>query len=461
MPILGTFIVPHPPIILPEVGRGDEKKIQKTIDAYRETAKRIAKLNPETIVVTSPHATIYADYFHISPDKKARGDLKQFGVTGVSVEAQYDTEFVNALEQSAEEMTFPAGTLGERDKSIDHGTLIPLRFINEVFSGYKLVRIGLSGLSAVDHYRLGKYIANTAEKLRRRAVIVASGDLSHKLKEDGPYGFANEGPEFDRQITQVMAEGDFLRFLSFNPNFCDAAAECGLRSFIIMAGALDGKTVKPELLSYEGPFGVGYGVCSFEITGEDESRHFDEIYENEQRKLLDCIKEKEDAYVKLARLSLETYVKTGEKVKRPENLPGEMLKNKAGTFVSIKKYGQLRGCIGTIEPMTGCVADEILRNAICAATDDPRFSPVTRSELDDLVYSVDVLSEPEPIETIAELDVKRYGVIVMSGQKRGLLLPNLEGVDTPEQQLSIAMQKAGIRKGEKVSLERFEVVRHK
>ncbi len=127
----------------------------------------------------------------------------------------------------------------------------------------------------------------------------------------------------------------------------------------------------------------------------------------------------------------------------------------------MKKHGHLRGCIGTISPITNSIAEEVMRNAISAGTEDPRFSPVTEKELPELVYSVDILSEPEPIESIKELDVKRYGVIVTDGYRRGLLLPNLEGVDTPEQQMSIAMEKAGIRPRQPYSLERFEVVRHK
>ncbi|XOQ48552.1 MAG: 3,4-dihydroxyphenylacetate 2,3-dioxygenase [Eubacteriales bacterium] len=460
MSIVGAFIVPHPPIILPEVGRGEERKIQRTIDAYREAARRAAALQPDTVVVTSPHATLYADYFHISPGEKASGNLKAFGIPGVSLEAQYDSAFVRALEEEAGKEGLPAGTFGEQDKMLDHGTLIPLRFLNETPVRYRLVRIGLSGLPALEHYRLGKCIARTAEKLNRRVVFIASGDLSHKLTPEGPYGFAKEGPEFDRQVTDAMAKGDFLRFLTFRPAFCGAAAECGLRSFMIMAGALDGKAVRPELLSYEGPFGVGYAVCSFEITGEDDRRHFDAVYAKEQRAHLNAVKEKEDPYVRLARLSLETFIKTGKRANMPDGLPEEMLQQRAGVFVSLKKYGELRGCIGTIAPVTGSVAEEILQNAVSAGVEDPRFPSVTASELPDLVYSVDVLAKPEPIASISELDVKRYGVIVSSGYKRGLLLPNLEGVDTPEQQVSIAKQKAGIHSGERFSLERFEVVRH-
>jgi AmmeMemoRadiSam system protein A/AmmeMemoRadiSam system protein B len=461
MPLSMAFIVPHPPIILPEVGRGEERKIQRTIDAYRETAARIARLKPETIIITSPHATLYADYFHISPGKKARGDLRRFGVYDVSIEAEYDEDFVRALSLIAEEEGIPAGMMGERDKAIDHGTLIPLYFINEVYSGYKTVRIGLSGLDPIEHYRFGRCIQKAVEKTEQKVVFVASGDLSHRLKEDGPYGYVPEGPEFDKMITDAMKTGDFLSFLTFDPSFSEAAAECGLRSFIIMAGALDGKSVKPELLSYEGTFGVGYGVAAFEVIGEDENRSFDKIYIKNERDKLFSVKENEDAYVRLARLSLETYVKTGKKASLPDGLPEEMLNRRAGVFVSLKKHGRLRGCIGTIGPVTGCIAEEILRNAISAGTEDPRFSPVTKNELPELVYSVDVLAEPEKIKSIDQLDVKRYGVIVTSGYKRGLLLPNLDGVDTPEQQVSIALQKAGIRPDESYSMERFEVVRHK
>jgi len=461
MPLSMAFIVPHPPIILPEVGRGEEKKIKKTTDAYREIAARIAHYRPETIIITSPHAALYADYFHISPGKRAHGDLRRFGVFNVSIETEYDEDFVKALSLIAEEDGIPAGTMGERDKTIDHGTLIPLYFINQVYSGYKTVRIGLSGLDPIEHYRFGRCIQKAIEKTERKVAFIASGDLSHRLKEDGPYGYVPEGPKFDKMVTDAMKTGDFLSFLTFDPLFCEAAAECGLRSFIIMSGALDGKSVKPELLSYEGTFGVGYAVSAFEVTGEDKNRHFDKIYTDKESEKLLSVKENEDEYVRLARLSLETYVKTGKPLLMPDGLPDELKKRRAGVFVSLKKHGRLRGCIGTIGPVTACIAEEIIRNAVSAGAEDPRFSPVTENELPELVYSVDVLAEPEKIESIDDLDVKKYGVIVTSGYRRGLLLPNLDGVDTPEQQVSIALQKAGIRPNESYSMERFEVVRHK
>ena len=154
-------------------------------------------------------------------------------------------------------------------------------------------------------------------------------------------------------------------------------------------------------------------------------------------------------------------MKTGEQLERlPDDLPPEMTEQAAGAFVSLHAHGQLRGCIGTTGPTTENVAWEIVQNAISACSRDPRFPPVTVSELDSLEYSVDVLGQPEPIPSPAELDVKKYGVIVSCGGRRGLLLPDLEGVDTVEQQIDIARQKGGISSREKYTLERFEVVRH-
>lgn len=167
-----------------------------------------------------------------------------------------------------------------------------------------------------------------------------------------------------------------------------------------------------------------------------------------------------DKYVELARMTLEEYVKSGKTLNLPRGLPDEMIGNKAGAFVSLKKNGELRGCIGTIMPTTNSIAEEIIQNAISAGTKDPRFYPVQEKELAELVYSVDILHEPEPIDSLDKLDVKRYGVIVHSGRRSGLLLPDLEGVDTPEYQVGIALQKAGIGPEEEFYLERFEVIRH-
>ncbi|MCK5744454.1 MAG: AmmeMemoRadiSam system protein A [Caldisericia bacterium] len=166
-----------------------------------------------------------------------------------------------------------------------------------------------------------------------------------------------------------------------------------------------------------------------------------------------------DQFVELARKTITVFITTSEKVSPPDPLPAEM-KTRAGVFVSIHNHGKLRGCIGTFSSTTESVAHEIIEMAIAASTSDPRFSPVIKSELDDIDIKVDVLNTPEPVKSINQLDHKKYGVIVRLGMRRGLLLPDLEGVDTVEEQIRIAMYKAGIPNGAKVDIERFEVIRH-
>jgi AmmeMemoRadiSam system protein A len=163
--------------------------------------------------------------------------------------------------------------------------------------------------------------------------------------------------------------------------------------------------------------------------------------------------------VELAKETVESYVREG-KTPKPSKLTPEM-RERAGVFVSLHKHGQLRGCIGTFEPAKDNVAKEIIANAISSSTGDPRFPPVTASELDELEYSVDILTKPEPITDISQLDNKKYGVIVECGWKKGLLLPDLEGVDSVEEQIAICRLKAGISPGEPIKLYRFQVRRFK
>ena len=461
MPVVGAIMVPHPPILLPEVGRGEEKKIAASERAYQKAAAFAAALEPDTIVLSSPHAVMYADYFHISPGHSARGDMGQFRAPQLRFQVSYDEAFTAELTRLAEREGFPAGTLGERSAALDHGTMIPLYYLDRYCTNYRLVRIGLSGLPLADHYRLGRLIRQTADKLDRRVLFVGSGDLSHKLLSEGPYGYAAEGPAYDERIMDVMGRAAFDELLDFDESFCDRAAECGHRSFCILAGALDGKRVETESLSHEGTFGVGYGICTYRVTGEDPERQLLRKWEERRARALEAQRQKEDPWVRLARAEVEAWVTERRRVTPPADLPGEMLAERAGVFVSLHKEGRLRGCIGTIGPTRDSVAEEIIENAISAATRDPRFSPVRRDELDALEISVDVLAPAEEIRSKDELDVKRYGVIVSKGLKRGLLLPNLDGVDTVDEQLSIALRKAGLSERERdYKLERFEVVRH-
>ena len=463
MSIVSAVMVPHPPMIIPEVGKGTEAMIQITIDAYEKASQFVAATKPDTVIVASPHNVLYTDYFNISDGEHAVGSLEAFDADDVRLEVDYDTELIAEFCRLADRDKVDAGLLGQRGeyRNLDHATLIPLYFLRKNYTDFKVVRIGLSGLPYSDHYRVGMLLKEASENTGRRVAFIGSGDLSHKLSPFGPYGFADEGPYYDEQIMDVMRDASFGKLLDFDPVFCEKAAECGHRSFIIMAGALDRTSVTPEKLSYQDVTGVGYGVCTYTINDPDETRNFLDQWSVKKAAELSEKKKNEDSYVKLARKTIETYVRTGQKIPVPEDLPSEMTDRKAGVFVSLHKEGQLRGCIGTIKGLRDSVAREIIENAISSSTRDTRFHAVQADELDKLEYSVDVLSPAEQVHSLAELDVKKYGVIVTKGAQSGLLLPNLDGVDTPMEQIKIAKRKAGIPVSDNnIKVYRFEVVRH-
>jgi AmmeMemoRadiSam system protein A len=210
-----------------------------------------------------------------------------------------------------------------------------------------------------------------------------------------------------------------------------------------MLGAAQAARLTPEVLSYEGPFGVGYGTTFFaaaEVAPEPQGEHL---------------------LVALARRTVETYVRTGEIIDSPDGPLASDLPAAAGVFVSLHRAGRLRGCIGTIGPTRHTLAAEVIHNAIAAATEDPRFRPLTVRELGELEISVDVLGQPEPVTSRSQLDPRQYGVIVERGQRRGLLLPDLEGVDSVDDQVAIAAQKAGLNPADPaLRLSRFRVVRY-
>jgi len=273
----GGVIMPHPPLLLPQVGRGGEKQISKTSFACREASAWIMGIKPDTLVIISPHSVIYRDSLHISPGIRASGNFSRFGAPDAGFEAEYDRELVGAILRTAHDKGLPVDAEWERDPSMDHGTMVPMYFLSQA-EGWPpplgVMRVGLSGLSFADHYRLGKCISEAAEELNRRIGIVASGDLSHYVREDGPYGFRPEGPEYDQILMDIIGRAAFGELLDMDRRFCDRAGECGQRSFLILAGALDGQEVDARILSYESITGVGYGVGIFRPAGANSRRCF-------------------------------------------------------------------------------------------------------------------------------------------------------------------------------------------
>ena len=434
MGIVGAYMVPHPKELIPDIGRGKEWKYPRTIEAYRRIAQEIREIEPETILVISPHAALFQDYFHIFSEQSIHGDFQGEGAGQIRFDLSNDTELVNEIERLAEGKGFPAGTKGQADEFLDVGTMVPLYFIQQVYSKFKLVRIGISDLSDANHQFFGRMIARATENTDRRVVVLASGDLSHRLLPDSPYGYMPEGKVYDEALMKVMGEGDFFYMKDLPPALRNAAGECGHRAFLILSGILQETDYQAEAVSYESPYGIGHGVCAY------------------------YIREKDDPYVKIAKKALQTYVRTKEQEIPLYHLPREMEGKKGGVYVSLYVNGILRGSMGTVEATQDSLAREIVKNTISAGAFDPRHQPVTEEELESVEYSVEVVSEPEIVTSARELDAKRYGVIVTNGWDRGIVLPGRGNV---RGQVEKAMVQAGISEKEPVQIKRFELEEHR
>ena len=467
--IVNAYVFPHPPIIIPEVGRGREFDAGKTIRAYKKAAKEIKEDNPDTIILITPHGPFFKDLIYITDMRKIiRGDLKRFGAPEVKLEFENHNLFVQKISDNATynkiKTVGPDHQLIRRmglSRDLDHGAMVPLYFINKEIRGFKLVHISVADMPYEKLYRFGECIGKSVAEMNEKVVLIASGDLSHSLTGDAPCGYNEKGAIFDKLLIEYLSKGDTDSIINFDEDLVQEAAECGLRPIIIMLGALSDYDIYPEVYSYEGPYGVGYMVSKINLKERNHGNKLMEHERNASKEYVIELRKKEDPYISLARMTLETYIKEGRIIKPPKDIPYEMFENKAGAFVTIKKKDSIRGCIGTIYPTRKNIAEEIIQNAISAGTRDPRFPSVDEDELECLIYSVDIMGEPEPIDSVLDLDAKKYGVIVRSGNKSGLLLPNIEGIDTPEEQVYIALQKAGIRRHEEYTMERFEVIRHK
>lgn len=466
--IVGAFLTPHPPIIMKEIGRGEEKKAERTINSMELISKKIALIEPDTIVVITPHGPVFQDAITIGYEKELYGDMKSFGYENIYINKENSYNLAKKIIEKSKNNGIPVLKLNKEssktyniDYNLDHGVQVPLYFIEKEYKDYKLLHITYGLLSFVDLYRFGMIIQSVVENSEENVVVIASGDLSHKLLETGPYNYHPDGPKFDKELLDILESGDYIKILDIDKTMRSNAAECGLRAIEVLLGSIDGYYSDPVKLSYEGPFGVGYGIVDFNIGIKNDNYKLEEEIKKKEKDKLKNTKINESIYVKLARQSLNNYIKNGEIMDVPEDLPRDLIENRAGVFVSIHKDGNLRGCIGTISPYRNSVADEIIHNAISAGTKDYRFSSIRDFELDDLEYSVDVLMKPEKIDSIEHLDIKKYGVIVTSGSKRGLLLPNLDGINSIEEQVEIAKKKAGIDDNEVFELERFEVIRYK
>ena len=452
-------VCPHPPIIVHEVGLGRERETQRTIDALEQLAGEMTRHRPQTVLLMATHGPLNPGAFFLFTADTAEGDFARWGVPQVRLRFRGDPELAVAICEEAEQSGIPLDTSDRWDGGLDWSCTVPLYYLRHGMEGARLVPMNIAFLSPQRHFEFGRAVRRAVDSLGRPVAVIASADLSHRLSEKGPYGFDPAGPEFDRQIQEAVARWDVGAVLHMDAAFREAAGDDAVPSLSFLMGVLDGLRVCPRILSYEGPFGIGYMVAAIDILGEEEGEAHARA-QRAQAEPMQAVAGPSHPLVRLARDAVEAYVRRSQVLNAPDDLSESALPPRAGCFISIKtRDGVLRGCIGSVEPSQPTLAQEIVRNAIQSANRDPRFLAVTPEELSDLVYSVDVLSPPEPIDSLHQLDPKRYGVIVQSGGRRGLLLPDLQGVDSVEQQVAIAKAKAFIDPEEPVKLWRFEVIR--
>ena len=460
-----VVFLPHPPIVVPEVGGNEAARVAETAQAMALLAREIYDLKPEVVVAITPHGHVFSDAITVTAVDPLEGDLGQFGAPQVKVRYELDQEAVAAILDECSDGTVHCAALDEkvlsrlrRSARLDHGLLVPLSFLAKTGWQGRLVPVNMGLLPHEELYHFGMLLRQALTKLERKWVLLASGDMSHCLLPGAPAGYSPQGAVFDELIRQCVREGDIKRIFALDPDLIEEAAECGLRPLIMALGALDGFEIEASELSYQGPFGVGYLVAKMRPGREAPARRFSQALYGARREKLSGSQSRESPLVRLARSSIAYYLKNQAYMEPPESFAGGDVAT--GAFVSLKKHGQLRGCIGTIEPVRENLAQEVIYNAVSAALQDSRFEPLQPEELDDLTISVDVLHQPEPVAGLEDLDPAEYGVIVSKGWKKGLLLPNLAGVNSAGEQVRIARQKAGIGEDEEIKLERFKVTRY-
>lgn len=321
----------------------------------------------------------------------------------------------------------------DRAHQYEHSIEVQLPFLQYFKRDIKLVPIVLSHSSGATYKEMGKELARAIKELKKEVVIIASSDMTHYE----PQAAAERKDSQAIEAVLNLNEDELLkRVTELNISMCGYAP-----TTVLITAAKELGATGAELVRYQ--------------TSGDTTGDYSAVVG-----YAGIIIKEASPLAKLAKDAVESYVKEGKILQPPKKLTPEM-KERAGVFVSIHKFSQLRGCIGTFEPTQNNVAEETIANAISSATRDPRFPPVAPNELKHLEYKVDVLTTPEPIESKDQLDPKRYGVIVQAGFRRGLLLPDLEGVDSVDYQIDICRQKAGIAPDEPIKLYRFEVKRYK
>lgn len=447
--IVGAVLMPHAPILVPDVGGERGGAAEASCRAMRAAAVCVTGLQPQTVVVISPHSPRKPEAFGFWTGDHVQGSFAQFQSPQTRVSLPNDPHLINAIAAAAQSAGLKTWMIHHGSHSLDHGALVPLWFLADAGWAGPTVVISLNypeegGLTA-----LGAAIADAANALHRRVVVVASGDMSHRLTPDAPCGFHPQAHRFDETFIHLVRAGDYHKLETINPELRELAAEDAVDSTLIAAAAAGWSAAGHEVLSYEGPFGVGYGVAIL----------FTQKTDDQNAKVVSTTQKNShgDVLPGLARCAVVAALHNSDE--HPPPATGEYLNTSRGVFVTLRqRNGELRGCIGTIAPACKNLVAETWRNACLAAFEDNRFPPVTSDELAGLRFHVSVLHPAEDVSSADELDPGRFGVIVSTPDgRRGVLLPGIESIQTVEEQLRFARMKGGIRPAERVQIRRFQV----
>src|SRR5436309_2695309 len=380
-------IAPHPPIMVPEVGQEAIAEVHNSIDAMAALTERVIKSGAKTIVLISPHAPLQTRAFVAYDGPDLYGDFAMFRAPVATVQAQLDDELLTMITKEAADENLV--TIRIRDCDLDHGTTVPLYFLQR--NGWKgrVVALGYSFLSNEDHVRFGRCIKRAIDQVGYPVAFVASGDLSHRLRPDAPAGYNPDAHLFDEEVVDAIRTSSSNRILNMDQELRRTAGECGYRSMLVAFGVAEGVEPSCEVISYEAPFGVGYLVAQLVSAGgvKSEPRATGSsispasgsagILPGSRNESVPPASAggsathdpSNEATVlpALARQVIETFIKTGVVLDPPRHL-SELLMARAGCFVCIKTHdGDLRGCIGTIQPVKDILAEELIANAISAA----------------------------------------------------------------------------------------------
>lgn len=429
----------HAPIVVPGVGGARATECIATTRAMRRAARRLVEAQPDVIVVLSPHAPRARQHWQVADNTSLRGDFGAFGEPQLQVELPGAPEAAARLVESARECGVQARAWTSHE--LDHGALVPLYFVQDAGYRGRTLLLAFPGHACdEDEHRLGQLLAAVAAAAGERWCVLASGDLSHRLQVGAPAGYHPRAAEFDRAFVSALVRRDYRAACSPDRTLRALAAEDVVASVRVAAAATDYSAQGAALLQYEAPFGVGYT----EAVLNDHSAPPPELVSVARRAL--------ERQTGASDTDLDTTLDA-----LSARLP-PVWRSPRPVFVTLRSnHGELRGCVGQLKPAYPSLVEEVAHCARSAASHDPRFDPVRSEELPGLKIEVSVLDEPEDVSSADQLDPERYGVLVRSESRLGVLLPEVDGVETAEQQLAIARRKAGIAPDSEVHVQRFLV----